>query len=223
MAALFLKGTKRMLQNFLGIGYGFLCIEDCEMMLVTHIEQGMNILRDGVEKGFIRAKEMKACEQAMVKANLPKNLADLFNTIRRFKLQDFVPSMQFELCTTCGLPLPHGFVRDMDKGGEKIMSFVTSVEAFMNLDEAVREDKVTAPYAVKIMKQVLEAKLADDKEDLEKLAEALPPEVKETLRERRGVRTSSVSVPGLGSATMIEIPISGATLNDLLGRGRRDG
>lgn len=211
MGGVFLVGSKSEFFGVLGVKYGWLFVEGCDLSEILHLEQGRQWLLSAVEKSRLTADEAQAFEGAMAKAGLAENLSAIFDLARRRKAdkvpEGFTPAFHFELCAKeeCRAPLPHGYV--CNKDGQVVSGIIeTLVKGLLLCDAVVGEGKVAAPDAVAIFQQMLATDLAVDEADGMKRYAALPEEKRRELEQARA-RVSSFDLPGGGGVQVLSIPL----------------
>jgi len=209
--ATFYKGNKNDFLKILKIPYGFILVEfkvegflktgamvfeNANDFSIIHLEQGEALIKICGAKGHINPKEISQVRKGMAKHRLLKNMSEIMDVVRNFKLPaNFHSRYNFALCGQndgCSFPLKHGYIQTED--GQQL-----SPDNARRLDEAFLtfnflannpETKNTfSPYGfIFLLQQMIKAGLPIDEEGYLKNYNDLSEEEKLVLESPAALR-----------------------------------
>ncbi len=190
-----------------GLGFGRIIEDDGTVHVIEHLADATQAFTEISRKNY-DTDAINVLRDSVESVNLAGNTSEIIQAITKVDLpEDFdAKRIEFESCTGCGIPFPHGYVTDR---GSVVSSTLACLEDGLGfIWSGIRNDCCSTEQGVHLLQQMVATDMMQGRRQVQQRIEELPEDVLAQMSVQR-VSVSSINMPGIGPSLVFEIGIDG--------------
>lgn len=172
--SIFMRGEKQILLNMFGIKYGYVIVENYPISVIASMDAGRELLTVMVGKGDITSDEAKNFEALLLEVGVLSTFKDICTLVGKFEPpKNYSPIFDFQVCNSCDLLFPHGYVVNTLTGGRYFPPFACLTDGLMVLNADVNRVEIPPLDGAIVFHKMTESGIAIDSKDFSEKLQTL--------------------------------------------------